>query len=99
VNRDNYPIVVFWSDSDGCWIADVPDLESCTAHGDTAEEAVREALVARTACIEAARDHGLPLLDPSSSPHLPWFARESSSEQAMVASAAVGTESGEGAAK
>jgi predicted RNase H-like HicB family nuclease len=34
-----YHINVFWSDEDSCWIADVPDLRYCSAHGDTPEEA------------------------------------------------------------
>jgi predicted RNase H-like HicB family nuclease len=35
-------INVFWSDEDGGYIADIPDLESCSAFGRTAEEAVAE---------------------------------------------------------
>jgi hypothetical protein len=27
----HYHISVFWSDEDGCWIADVPDLPGCSA--------------------------------------------------------------------
>ncbi len=28
-----YRIEVFWSDEDEVWIADVPDLTMCSAHG------------------------------------------------------------------
>lgn len=41
-----YPIVVFWSDEDDASIADVPDIRYCSAHGETAEEAVREVRIA-----------------------------------------------------
>ena len=37
-----YHINLFWSDEDGCWIADVPDLTYCSAHGPTPEAALAE---------------------------------------------------------
>ena len=36
---DRYHINIFWSDEDECWIADVPDLRYCSAHGATPEDA------------------------------------------------------------
>lgn len=97
MTHDNYPIVVFWSDADECWIADVSDLEFCTAHGDTAEEAVREALVARELWLAAARDHGHRLPDPAASPHLPWFARESLADKEKLAMASAAEVNADGA--
>ena len=41
-----YPIVAFWSDEDDAYIADVPDIRYCSAHGETPEEALREARLA-----------------------------------------------------
>lgn len=38
-----YHINLFWSQADDAWIADVPDLKSCSAMGDTPEEALAEA--------------------------------------------------------
>jgi predicted RNase H-like HicB family nuclease len=61
---DRYHINVFWSDEDGCWVADVPDLRACSAFGDTPEEAVHEVRVAMTAWIESAREHGDPVPEP-----------------------------------
>jgi predicted RNase H-like HicB family nuclease len=40
VTEPHYHINVFWSDEDDCWIADVPDLRYCSAHGGTPAEAV-----------------------------------------------------------
>ena len=37
---NRYAIIVFWSDADEAWVADVPDLEPCAAHGDTPEKAL-----------------------------------------------------------
>ena len=62
-----YPIEVFWSEEDAAWIADVPDLPFCTAHGPTPHEAVAEVEVAVEAWLEAARSTGRPVPDPS--PH------------------------------
>lgn len=49
----DHHINVFWSDEDGAYIADIPDLKFCSAHGDTPEEALREVLVAKKAWTEA----------------------------------------------
>ena len=35
MNEPHYHINLFWSAEDECWIADVPDLKPCSAHGDT----------------------------------------------------------------
>lgn len=57
----HYAIIVFWSDEDGAWVADVPDLKSCSAFGDTPEEAVAEVRVAMRAWLAAARNAGHPI--------------------------------------
>ncbi|MEM7577249.1 MAG: type II toxin-antitoxin system HicB family antitoxin [Planctomycetota bacterium] len=41
-----YHIDLFYSAEDECWIADVPDLKYCSAHGETPEEAAREIRIA-----------------------------------------------------
>ena len=38
----HYHINVFYSDEDRAWVADIPDLQYCSATGATAEEAVAE---------------------------------------------------------
>jgi predicted RNase H-like HicB family nuclease len=55
-----YHINVFWSEEDRCWIADVPDLRTCMAHGDTPEHAVAEVQVAMRGWLDVARQHGEP---------------------------------------
>jgi predicted RNase H-like HicB family nuclease len=57
----HYTINVFWSDEDEAWVADVPDLRSCSALGNTPEEAVAEVRVAMEAWLAAARDAGHPV--------------------------------------
>ncbi|MGH9054561.1 MAG: type II toxin-antitoxin system HicB family antitoxin [Acidimicrobiales bacterium] len=62
-----YPINVFWSDEDDAWVADVPDLEFCSAFGDTPHDAVAEVEVAIEAWIDAARQTGRPIPEPTPS--------------------------------
>ena len=45
--KARYHINVFYSEEDKCYIADIPDLKYCSAHGGTPDEAVREVLVAQ----------------------------------------------------
>ncbi|MEX0774453.1 MAG: type II toxin-antitoxin system HicB family antitoxin [Phycisphaeraceae bacterium] len=52
----DYHINVFYSEEDGCWVADIPDLKSCSAFGDTPEEAVREIQIAKQLWLEVARE-------------------------------------------
>ncbi len=60
----DYHINVFYSDEDEGYIADIPDLKSCSAFGNTPEEARKEVLLARSAWIEAAIAEGIPVLAP-----------------------------------
>ena len=60
----DYHVNIFWSEEDGCYVADIPDLVFCSAFGDTPEEALAEVLVAKQAWLEAARERGLPIPEP-----------------------------------
>ena len=53
----DYHINIFYSEDDEAYIADIPDLKYCSAHGDTPEEALQEVLIAKAAWLEAARDN------------------------------------------
>ena len=44
----DYHINIFYSDSDGGYIADIPDLEACSAFGDTPDEALHEVQKAKS---------------------------------------------------
>jgi predicted RNase H-like HicB family nuclease len=60
----DYHINIFWSDEDGGYIADIPDLEACSAFGRTPEEALQEVEVAKTVWLESARAEGKPIPEP-----------------------------------
>jgi predicted RNase H-like HicB family nuclease len=57
----DYAIVIFYSDEDACYVADIPDLRYCSAFGDTLEEALAELLDAQQAWLESASKHGDPI--------------------------------------
>ena len=60
----DYHINIFWSEEDGGYIADIPDLAACSAFGRTPEEALQEVEVAKTAWLEAAKEEGKPIPEP-----------------------------------
>ncbi len=51
----DYHINIFYSEEDGGYIADIPDLEACSAFGKTPDEALSELGIARTAWKAARR--------------------------------------------
>ena len=60
----DYHINVFYSESDKCYVADIPDLRFCSAFGASPDKAVREVMKAKKAWLEAARREGLPIPTP-----------------------------------
>ena len=49
---EDYDINVFYSEHDGCYVADIPELKFCSACGNTPEEAVREVQLAKAAWLQ-----------------------------------------------
>ena len=60
----DYHINIFYSEEDGGYIADIPDLDSCSAFGRTPEEALAQVLQAKEAWLEVARETGKPIPRP-----------------------------------
>ena len=60
----DYHINIFYSNEDGGYIADIPDLEACSAFGHTPEKALAELEKAKGAWLEAARKAGKPIPKP-----------------------------------
>jgi predicted RNase H-like HicB family nuclease len=53
-----YEVIVYWSDDDEAYIAEVPELAGCMADGATYEEAIRNAQVVIAEWIETAKELG-----------------------------------------
>jgi predicted RNase H-like HicB family nuclease len=60
----DYPLNVFFSEEDEGYIAEYPDLKYCSAFGETREEAIREAEIAKAAWLETAIRRGKPIPSP-----------------------------------
>jgi predicted RNase H-like HicB family nuclease len=71
----DYHINIFYSDADGGYIADIPDLDSCSAYGETPEKALAEVEQAKQAWLAAARQAGKPIPPPRYRPIIYQVAR------------------------
>ena len=61
---NKYEIIIYWSDEDAAFVAEVPELPGCAAHGDSHQEALRNANEAVGLWIETAREFGDPVPEP-----------------------------------
>jgi predicted RNase H-like HicB family nuclease len=59
-----YEVIIYWSEEDDAYIAEVPQLAGCAAHGGSLEEALRNAQDAIGLWIETAQEHGDPVPEP-----------------------------------
>jgi predicted RNase H-like HicB family nuclease len=57
----DYHINIFYSDEDGGYIADVPDLKFCSAFGKTPAKALKEVELAKKAWLASAKKLGKPI--------------------------------------
>ena len=64
----DYHINIFYSKPDRGYIADIPDLASCSAFGRTPEAALREVQKAKSAWLKAAKKEGKPIPRPKYRP-------------------------------
>lgn len=64
----DYHINIFYSEEDEGYIADIPDLTYCSAFGKTPEKALQEVQLAKESWLEAARNEGKPIPQPSYRP-------------------------------
>ena len=65
-----YPILIFWDEADRLYVADVPDIKYCSAHGETSEDALREVRAALADILADARARGIELPPPTVRPTL-----------------------------
>jgi predicted RNase H-like HicB family nuclease len=63
-SEPRYEIILFWSDDDGAFIAEVPELPGCAADGATYQEALDNAQVVIREWIETAQELGRPIPEP-----------------------------------
>ena len=61
---DRYEVIIFWSAEDEAYIAEIPELPGCVAHGATQEEALASAKAAERLWLDTAMEFGDPIPAP-----------------------------------
>ncbi|MCX6383444.1 MAG: type II toxin-antitoxin system HicB family antitoxin [Actinobacteria bacterium] len=61
---NKYEIIIFWSDEDQTFIADVPELPGCMAHGITHDAALTNAKEAIDLWVKTAKEFGDHIPEP-----------------------------------
>lgn len=61
---NKYEVIIYWSDEDEAFIAEVPELPGCMADGATYQEALSSAEAVIQEWIETARELGRPIPQP-----------------------------------
>lgn len=67
--NNRYEIIIFWSDDDDCFVAEIPELPGCMADGRTYQEAVAHAEAAIQEWIATATELGRAIPEPKGRLH------------------------------
>jgi predicted RNase H-like HicB family nuclease len=59
-----YEIILYWSEEDQTFIAEVPELPGCAADGETYQEALQNVEIIMQEWIETAQELGRPIPEP-----------------------------------
>jgi predicted RNase H-like HicB family nuclease len=63
-NQIRYEIILYWSNEDQAFIAEVPELPGCAADGETYQEALQNVEIVMQEWIETAKELGRPIPEP-----------------------------------
>ena len=64
MTKTKYEVIIYWSEEDQAFIAEVPELAGCAADGGTYQEALAHVEVIIQEWIETARELGRPIPQP-----------------------------------
>ena len=64
---ERYEVLIYWSNEDECYVAEVPELPGCSAHGGSYDEALKNAQEAMRLWLDTACEDGAPIpeFDPN----------------------------------
>jgi predicted RNase H-like HicB family nuclease len=63
-NNPRYEVIIYWSEADQSFVAEVPELPGCAADGGSYQEAVAAVEVVIAEWIETAKELGRPIPEP-----------------------------------
>jgi len=61
---NKYEVIIYWSQADHAFVAEVPELPGCMAHGDSQEKALANAKAAIDLWLDTAREFGDAIPEP-----------------------------------
>ena len=61
---NKYEIIIYWSEEDAAFIAEVPELPGCAAHGDSPDSALGNCKAAVELWISTAKEFGRTVPEP-----------------------------------
>lgn len=64
MKMNKYEIIIYWSSSDNVFIAEMPELKGCIAHGNTQDEALKEVNLVAAEWIQIAKEKGWQIPQP-----------------------------------
>lgn len=62
-----YSVFMYYDSEDKIYVASIPELQGCMAHGETREQALKEIEIAEKLWLESAEDMGAEIPKPSKS--------------------------------
>ena len=62
--KNKYEIIIYWSEADKIFVAEMPELNGCIAHGDTQDEALREINFVAEQWLQVANEKGWQIPKP-----------------------------------
>ena len=64
MNESKYEVILYWDENDGIFVAEVPELPGCMAHGSTKSNAVQAAEDAVSLWLKTANEDGISIPEP-----------------------------------
>jgi len=74
MSQDTYSLILYWSDDDEAFIASVPELPGCMAHGETRAQAIEQIEIAIENWLDTAREIGREI--PTPPKHMAEYKKE-----------------------
>ena len=59
-----HTVIIYWNEADEVFVAEIPELKGCVAHGDTHDEALREVNVVAQEWLKLASEKGWIIPEP-----------------------------------
>jgi predicted RNase H-like HicB family nuclease len=56
--KNKYEIIIYWNDADNVFVAEMPELYGCVAHGDTYQEALEQVNAVANEWLKLAQENG-----------------------------------------